>query len=248
MKKLILVIVALISNLAQADCFVAQEKDKVLIQKGECKTPYSPASSFKIALSLIGFDSGIFKTIDNPVWVLPEGVDPYINVCKADQSPRTWMKNSCLWYSQILTTKLGMKKFQEYVTNFNYGNMDLSGGLTAAWVSSSLKISPLEQINFLQKITSQKLLITKKAYEKTKEIMLIQELSGGWKLYGKTGNGMLSNDLQHGWFVGYVEKNNRTIEFASHIVDQEKHDTFASFRARNEALNKLWYLINNLEK
>lgn len=206
MRKLFIIIFLFISELAQANCFVAKEKDKILIQEGECNTAYSPASSFKIALSLIGFDSGIFKNIDNPVWVLPEGVDPYINVCKADQNPRTWMKNSCLWYSQILTTKLGMKKFQEYVTEFNYGNMDLSGGLTEAWVSSSLKISPLEQVVFLKKVVEQKLPISKKAYDLTKEIMFIQELVGGWKLYGKTGNGMLSNDLQHGWFEKFIEK------------------------------------------
>jgi beta-lactamase class D len=74
------------------------------------------------------------------------GVDPYINVCKGTHSPRTWMKNSCLWYSRVLTKELGIKKFQEYVTKFNYGNMDLSGGLTESWISSSLKISPMEQI------------------------------------------------------------------------------------------------------
>jgi beta-lactamase class D len=64
-------------------------------------------------------------------------------------------------------------------------------------------------------------------------------------LKDKNGN---NTDLQHGWFVGYIEKNNRRIIFASHIKDEEKQNVFASFRARNEALNKLWYLINELEK
>jgi beta-lactamase class D OXA-29 len=73
--------------------------------------------------------------------------------------------------------------------------------------------------------------------------MHIQELSGGWNLYGKTGSGKL-----HGWFVGYIEKNGRTIEFVSHIVDTKKQNTVASFRARNEALNKLWYVIDDLER
>lgn len=61
------------------------------------------------------------------------------------------MKESCVWYSQVLTKELGMKKFQDYVTKFSYGNMDLSGdkgqknGLTHAWVASSLRISAEEQ-------------------------------------------------------------------------------------------------------
>lgn len=84
--------------------------------------------------------------------------------------------------------------------------------------------------------------------------MFIQEMAGGWKLYGKTGNGTLSDkaghttDGQHGWFVGYIEKDNRQIVFASHLLDNTKNPVFASFRAKNEAINKLWYLINELEK
>jgi len=138
---------------------------------------------------LIGFDSGILKNKSDPSWSLPDGVDPYINVCKGDHNPRTWMRDSCLWYSRILTTKLGLEKFQNYVSKFAYGNMDLSGGLTGAWVSSSLKISPNEQTIFLQKVVDHQLPISRAAYDKTKTIMFIQEMAGGWKLYGKTGNG-----------------------------------------------------------
>jgi beta-lactamase class D len=153
-----------------------------------------------------------------------------------------------------------MKKFQDYVTKFSYGNMDLAGdkdkknGLTQAWVSSSLKISPEGQVDFLQKVVDRKLPVSSASYDKTKKIMFIQEMAGGWKLYGKTGNGRQfdkdgnKTDLQHGWFVGYIEKGNRRIVFTSHITDDEKQNVFASFRSRNEALNKLWYLINELEK
>ena len=84
--------------------------------------------------------------------------------------------------------------------------MDLSGGLTNAWVSSSLQISPLEQVEFLHKIVKQQLPVSKKSYAYAKNIMYILEMAGGWKLYGKTGNGKLKNDMQHGWFVGYIEK------------------------------------------
>jgi beta-lactamase class D len=154
-----------------------------------------------------------------------------------------------------------MEQFQIYVTKFSYGNMDLSGdkgqnnGLTHAWIlSSSLRISPRQQTEFLQKLVGRKLPVSKLSYDKTKKIMFIQELSGDWKLYGKTGNAVLRDkednktEIQHGWFVGYIKKGSRRVVFASHMVDKQKQDTFASFRARNEALIKLWYLIEELEK
>lgn len=153
MKKIILFLCSLIimSNPAGAseNCFIAKENGTVLKNEGNCNTPYAPESTFKIALSLIGFDSGIFKTETDPSWSLPECTDPYINVCKGNHNPRTWMRDSCLWYSRVLTTKLGMEKFQDYVSKFSYGNKDLSGGLTSAWISSSLKISPDGQAEFL---------------------------------------------------------------------------------------------------
>ena len=141
MKKVILLLcsIMLSANVAFADhCFIAKENSRILKSEGDCATSYGPQSTFKIALSLIGFDSGILKSESKPSWSLPEGTDPYINVCKGDHDPRTWMRDSCLWYSRILTKKLGVKKFQDYVTKFSYGNMDLSGdkdqnnGLTQA--------------------------------------------------------------------------------------------------------------------
>jgi len=253
MNKLILTLCILISSSVFADCFIAMENKQILAQEGECEKSYAPESTFKIALSLIGFDSGILKDENNPSWPC-KNCDYFINVCKGDHNPRTWMRDSCVWYSEILAKKIGIKKFQEYITKLGYGNMDLSGGLTKAWLSNSLQISPIEQIEFLQKIVKTKLPVDKKSYAYTKNIMYILEMSGGWKLYGKTGSGYqqkqdgTKTDLKHGWFVGYIEKNNRTIEFASHLVDTKKEDTFTSFRARNEALIKLWYLIDRLDK
>jgi beta-lactamase class D len=262
MKAIILCFVILCANQAFAaeNCFLAKEQGVVLKSEGDCVTPYTPQSTFKIVLSLIGFNSDILKNEHDPSWSLPEGVDPYINICKGNHDPATWMRDSCLWYSRILTTKLGMKKFQEYIRQFSYGNMDLSGekgqnnGLTHAWISSSLKISPVQQTEFLQKVIEHKFPLKKASYDKTKKIMFIQELPGGWKLYGKTGNGSQLDhngnkiDLQQGWFVGYIEKGSRSIVFASHIVDNKKQNIFASLRAKNEALIKLWYLIDELEK
>ena len=246
--------------LAKGDCFLAKENDKVLVSEGDCKTRHAPCSTFKIALALIGYDAGILEDETNPSFPCKKEYDTFINVCKGAHTPKTWMRDSCLWYSRVLTGKLGMQKFKEYVIKLNYGNQDLSGdhgknnGITNAWISSSLNISPEEQIDFLKKLIDNKLPISQKSHEMTKKIMFMQELPGGWKLYGKTGNGSQldhnkqKTDLQHGWFVGWIEKDGRRIIFASHLADSNKQDTFASFRIKNEALVKLWYLINDQEK
>ncbi|HDV5709959.1 TPA: class D beta-lactamase [Legionella pneumophila] len=252
-----------VSTWAQVTCFLAKEDQTILKQEGKgCNQRYAPESTFKIALSLMGFDSGILKDEQHPEWPYKKEYELYLNVWKYPHNPRTWIRDSCVWYSQALTQKLGMKRFKDYIDAFHYGNQDVSGdqglnnGLTHAWLSSSLAISPIEQIQFLQKIIYKKLPVSQKAYTMTKNIMYIQELHGGWKLYGKTGFGrQLTKDrsqklpLKHGWFVGWIEKEGRVITFAKHIADsKENMTTGASFRAKNDVMFKLFNLINELEK
>lgn len=263
MKKVILLLCSIMLSAGVAfagNCFIAKENSKVLKTEGDCDKRYAPMSTFKIALSLIGFDSGILEGEMHPVWPFKEGYDDFRDAWKQDQTPKSWMRESCVWYSQVLTTKLGMKKFQDYVTKFDYGNKDLTGdkgqnnGLTNSWLSSSLKISAIEQITFLEKMLTGKLPIKPRAIEMTKNILFVEELKNDWKFYGKTGMGKLLNsdgtknlDLYHGWFVGFIEKGDRRIIFASHIEDDKKEETFASLRAKADAKEKMIKIIDQIE-
>lgn len=99
------IIIATLPYFAHASdsCFIAKENGKIISSEGDCITAYSPQSTFKIALSLIGFDSGILGSEESPTWPLPKEINPNINVCKVDHNPRTWLRDSCVWYSNILT-------------------------------------------------------------------------------------------------------------------------------------------------
>jgi len=264
MKKVILFIlsITLSANVGfVATCFIATENGKVLESEGDCEKRHSPASTFKIALSLIGFDAGILVDEIHPVWKWKEGYVDWREVWKQDQTPKSWMKESCVWYSQVLTTQLGMERFQDYVTKFDYGNKDLSGdkeqnnGLTNAWLTSSLRISSVEQVAFLQKMLEGKLPIKPHSVAMTKNILFVEELKNGWKFYGKTGMGSLLNadgtknpDLYHGWFIGWIEKGDRRIIFSNHIEDDKKEEIGASQRAKAEARNRCERIIEQIEK
>jgi beta-lactamase class D len=260
MKKTILsVIVGLLlsaSVIADTHCFLIKENNTVIQKEGDCATRYAPCSTFKVALSLMGYDAGILKDETHPEWPFKKGYVDFLDVWKKPQNPTTWIKNSCLWYSQVLTTKLGMQKFQNYVIKLHYGNEDVSGdkgqknGLTHAWLSSSLEISPEEQARFLEKLLANKLPVSKHAQQMTRNILYIEDLPGGWKLYGKTGSGSLLNDdrtkkldIQHGWFIGWIQKSNRKIVFVRHIVDDKKETEFAGPRAKKETREELLRLI-----
>lgn len=256
MKKIIILLCSIIlytkSTIASENCFIAKQNNKVLREEGDCKTRHTPCSTFKIAISLMGYNEGILIDETHPVFEFKPGYLDSIDLWKQDHNPLMWMKHSCVWYSQILTKKLGMSKFKEYMIKLNYGNMDISGdivknnGLTESWLSSSLTISPIEQIDFLQRLIAEKLPVSHEAQIMTKTIMFVEDLPDGWKLYGKTGNGRQLSldktqkiDLQQGWFIGWIEKNSRIITFANYISDTDIQDSYASIRAKAMAKEKL---------
>ncbi len=264
MKKIIFFLGAFLlfgqTALGDSKCFLAKENNKVIKQEGDCNTRYSPCSTFKIALSLMGYDAGILNDKTHPELPFKPEYEAFLESWKDPQNPTTWMKNSCVWYSQALTSQLGMKKFQDYVKKFNYGNQDLIGdkdqnnGLTNAWLSSSLEISPEEQAIFLEKLLANTVPVSIYAQAMTRNIIYVEDLAYGWKFYGKTGSGFLLNkdrtknlEIKHGWFIGWIEKNNKKIVFVNHIVDDKKEAEHAGPRAKQQAKEKLLQLIEQIE-
>ncbi len=172
----------------------------------------SPCSTFKIALSLMGYDAEILIDEQTPIWDFQEGYDDFLEVWKQPQTPASWMKNSCVWYSRLLARQMGLELFEHYLSTLDYGNQDASGGVTNAWLSSSLKISAEEQVIFIQNMLSH----SSHAMQMTKELLFLEEEASGWKLFGKTGWGR-SGDREIGWFVGWIEKEEAFFPFAYHI-------------------------------
>lgn len=262
MKKYIFIlVVGCLTNVmacAHTKCFLAKENSLILKKQGDCVARHAPCSTFKIAISLMGFDSGILADLHTPKWPYQTKYKSLHKVCQRAHDPSSWIKNSVIWYSQVLTQKLGMDQFKNYVIKFNYGNKDISGdrgkhnGLTHCWLSSSLQISGEEQIEFLEKLLGHQLPVSQKAQALTRDLLYVEDLSPSWKLYGKTGSGFQLNadsthnkDMKIGWFVGWIEKAGRQIVFAHCIEDDQKIVTSAGRRAKEIAKEKLQKLIQD---
>ncbi len=200
---------------------------KVLVRQGPCDHRFSPCSTFKLPLAVMGFDSGILEDAHHPLWKYQPHFNAGIQRHRQDTDPTIWLKESVVWYSQELTRKLGAERFKSYVTAFGYGNEDVSGnpgkkdGLTHAWLTSSLQISPDEQVAFIERFLDRKLGVSSRAYAMTEASMPQFAAEGGWTVMGKTGSGWRQHasgapdkDQPLGWFVGWAEKASRRIVFA----------------------------------
>lgn len=96
----------------------------------------SPCCSFTIVLSLMGYDAGILVDTETPEWPFQEGYDDFLPVWKEPQTPLSWMQYSCVWYSEVLSRKLGQEKMQGYLDGMQYGNQDILGEKQPVWINS----------------------------------------------------------------------------------------------------------------
>nr|WP_232279142.1 penicillin-binding transpeptidase domain-containing protein [Rickettsia akari] len=79
-------------------------------------------------MSLMGYDDGFLIDETRPKLPFKDGDADMLEVWKQPpHTPKDLMKNSCLWYSQVITKELGIAKFRNYVTKFDYDNHDILG-------------------------------------------------------------------------------------------------------------------------
>lgn len=222
-----------------------------LAREGQCDERVTPASTFNIAVSLMGYDSGILIDEHAPAWPFQEGYADWNAGWRATTDPSRWLDRSVVWYAQQVALRLGEDKFGRYVRQFGYGNQDVSGdfgkarGFPASWINSSLKISASEQVDFLARVLNNELGLSAKALAMTSRIMPSQALDNGWLVHGKTGtanpvlpDGMDDESRQYGWYVGWAEKDGRKVVFARLQLDRRQSDP-GGLRARQAFLREL---------
>lgn len=197
-----------------------------------CNQRLSPDSTFKIPLSLMAFNQGIINQKTQFKWDGKKGVIPEHD---RDQTASSWLKYSVLWVSQQITPQLGATRIKHYLAGFDYGNQDFTGdqgknnGITHAWLGSSLKISAMEQLNFLKAMLNNQLPVSTEAVANTKENLYLGKLNNGADYFGKTGSGRhgrnerLTNpsQLRDGWFVGFIQQGQQQFIFVSNLTDKK---------------------------
>ncbi|WP_455797683.1 BlaR1 family beta-lactam sensor/signal transducer [Clostridium butyricum] len=174
----------------------------------------SPCSTYKIALSLIGLDNGIISKDDNVIkW---DGQNYHFTEWNKDQTLESAMKYSVNWYFDKIDSSINRGKIYGYMNLFNYGNQKAWKIDREYWNQSSLKISAIEQVQFLKSIWEYDVDLKKEDIDFVKDSIKLMEESGT-TLYGKTGSGSENDKGVNGWFVGVVENENNHYYFATNI-------------------------------
>ena len=181
----------------------------------------APNSTYKIYNALFGLEKDII-TPENS-FIKWNGITYPFEAWNKDQILSSAMSASVNWYFGYIDEQLGETSVQEYLHKIGYGNEDLSGNFSSYWMESSLKISPIEQVELLTRLQNQNLGFTPENVNAVKDAIHISSSSFG-NFYGKTGTGRVNGQDINGWFIGFVENRDNTYFFATNI-QSEQHAT-----------------------
>jgi len=184
-----------------------------------------PASTFKIANSIIGLETGVIES-DSTIFKW-DGEEKWLKNWEQDLVLKDAFHFSCVPCYQEVARNIGTKRMNQYVKKLAYGDLKIdSTNIDQFWLEGASRISQMQQIDFLKRFYTSKLPISARTEGIMKNIM-VMEATDQYKLSGKTG---LSNENKHynGWFVGYVELKTNTYIFATNISPKKEVD-FDSF-------------------
>ena len=187
------------------------QKDTIVgYDKVRSEKRYLPASTFKIANSLIGLATGAVKTVDEPIPYNGPS-NPFIAAWKEDMGLKKAIAMSNVPIYQELARRIGLTRMQKYLKDLHYGNESVGEHVDRFWLDGPLQISAVEQVLFLKGLVQETLPFSKNIQKDVKSILLIEK-TNAYRLYGKTGLNAPEKGI--GWFVGWIEKSEGTYIFA----------------------------------
>ena len=184
------------------------------------ETRFEPASTFKIPNSIIGLSVGAVRHVDE---VLPYGGKSQpIKAWERDMSLREAIKISNVPVYQELARRIGLERMRTEVARLDYGNGEIGTVVDRFWLDGPLRISAVEQVCFLTRLSAKELPVSAEAQAAVRDILLFEQ-TPDWSLFAKTGSAV-SVLPPVGWWVGWVEKPEGAVFFALNIDTPKRMD------------------------
>jgi beta-lactamase class D len=186
-----------------------------------CQRGFLPASTFKIPNALIALETGVVEG-DSTLFAW-DGQPRRMDIWEKDLNFRDAFHLSCVPCFQDIARRIGPDRMRRYLDTLKYGHMIFDSiTVDRFWLEGESRISQEEQVDFLVRFYYSQLPLSDRTAMIMKRLMVIEERDG-FRLSGKTG-WSIRNGNNNGWFVGYLEKNDRVLFIATNINPKKAFD------------------------
>jgi beta-lactamase class D len=177
-----------------------------------CRRAFIPASTFKIPHAVIALELGVMQ--DQTSQLPWDGQQYSVPDWNRDQTLASAMRVSCVPCFRDIARQIGRDRMQDWLVRLDYGNHDGSGPDELFWLNGRIRISPIEQVDFLWRLDTGRLPISERTVEIVRDLLRID--AGLW---GKTGSVAPPENPPPavGWFVGFVGELGQRVYFATLI-------------------------------
>lgn len=173
---------------------------------GQCGEAFRPASTFKIANTLVGLETGV---IEDERFALPwDGVErDFVAAWNRDHDLESAMANSVLWYFEEIARRVGADRYRDWLVRLDYGNRDPGGG-APFWLDGDLRITPHQQVAFLARLLRGELPVAARSRAILRRVMPSSEgTMEGETIIVRAKTGLAEQDpYKVGWLVGWIER------------------------------------------
>ena len=219
-------------------CFIIQDfkhKNTLSYNSSRLDSAFLPASTFKIINSMIALETEVIK--DENEIIKWDGKERFVKSWNKDHNLKSGIKNSVVWFYQELARRIGEERMKEWVENANYGNKNIGGKIDYFWLNGDIRITPNQQIEFLNRLYLNELPFKLKNQEIAKRILIVDE-TDEYTIRAKTGwAARIENQI--GWYVGYLENKDNVYFFALNMDIRSSEEARKRKEITNEILKTL---------
>jgi len=174
---------------------------------------FVPASTFKIANTVIALETGVVKDENE---IIPYGGQPQpFKTWEKDMSMREAIALSAVPIYQELARRIGLDRYREWLARLDFGNRQTGTIVDTFWLDGPLEISAVEEARFVARLAQQKLDASVRSQSIARDIIRLESRDGR-VLYGKTG-WRFSSAPNLGWWTGWVEQHGKISAFSLNI-------------------------------
>ena len=189
--------------------FDVDADQRIVVNAKRADRRFFPASTFKIANSLIALDTGV--VIDENEIVPFDGKPQPVKAWEKDMSMRQAIAISNVPVYQELARRIGLDRYKEWLATLDYGNRTTGDNVENFWLVGPLTISAVEQVEFLARLARQELAAATGSQLIVRDIIRV-ETKGGSTLYAKSGW-----SIAPGPQIGWIEHGDRILAFAMNL-------------------------------
>ncbi len=121
---------------------------------------FLPASTFKVLSSLIALET---RVVSDETQIIPwNRTEREVATWNRDMDMREAIACSAVWVYQELARKIGPERMNFWVRRANYGNGNTGGAIDSFWLDGNLRVSPLEQLEFMRRLKTGRLPFSKR--------------------------------------------------------------------------------------